>query len=142
MRFAAFALMACLAGCSLTSNPNGGECVRDDQCGDDLCARSGECLGASSLRQVSVKWTVNGANASAASCTVHPSLYVQFDGPDYGDTLRFAPVPCSQGSFFVDKLPKRYMQVELGTEGKNGDVTAIEVAGEAAPGQAQFDLVQ
>ena len=138
MRFAAFALMASLAGCSLTGTGNGGECVRDDQCGDDLCARSGECLSSSNLRQLTVKWTVNGASASASTCTVHPDLFVQFDGPDYGDTLRFAPVPCSQGSFFVDKLPKRYLQVELGVENTTGDVTSIDTG----TGQAQFDLFQ
>jgi hypothetical protein len=137
MRFAVPALLACLSACSLTGTGNGGECVRDDQCGDDLCARSGECLGASNLRQVTVKWTVNGANASAATCAAHPDLYVRFDGPDYGDTLRFAPVPCSQGSFFVDKLPRRYQQVELGLENSTGDVTSIDVT----TAQAQFDLL-
>ncbi len=135
MRFVVPALMACLAACSLTST--GGECVRDDQCGDDMCARSGECLSASSLRQVTVKWTVDGKAASAASCAAHPDLYIQFEGPDYGDTLRYAPVPCSLGSFFVDKLPKRYQQVELGLENSTGDVTSIDVA----TAQAQFDLL-
>jgi hypothetical protein len=135
MRFVVSALMACLAACSLTST--GGECVRDDQCGDDMCARSGECLGASSLRQVTVKWTVDGESASAASCAAHPDLYIQFEGPDYGDILRYAPVPCIQGSFFVDKLPKRYQQVELGLENSTGDVTSIDVT----TAQAQFDLL-
>jgi len=136
MRFAAFALMASLAGCSLTGTGTGGECVRDDQCGDDVCARSGECLSASSVRQVSVKWTIDGAGASVSTCTVHPDLYVEFAGPDYGDTLRFTPVPCSQGSFFVDKLPKRYQHVEVGVEGSTGDVTTID----PASAQATLDL--
>jgi len=138
MRIAALALMAGLVGCSLTSSGNGVECQNDAQCGDDVCARSGECLARSAVRSVTIKWTVNGAAADVSSCGTHPDLYVQFDGADYSDTLRFAPVPCRLGSFFVDKLPKRYVQAELGSEGGAGDVSAIE----AATAQAKFDLFQ
>ena len=137
MRYGALALLAWLAGCSLTSS-SGGECVNDSQCGDDVCARSGECLARSNIRSVTIKWTVNGVAADAASCTAHPDLYLQFDGADYGDTLRFAPVPCREGSFFIDKLPKRYVQVELGSEGGASDVSPID----KATAQAQFDLFQ
>lgn len=138
MRYAALALVACLGGCSLTGS--GSECNTDSQCGDDICARSGECLARSSVRGVTVKWTVNGVEAGASSCTAHPNLYLQFDGADYGDVLRFAPVPCSAGKFFVDKLPKRYVQVEIGVEGSAGagDLTFID----AATAQAQLDLFQ
>lgn len=135
MRYAGLALMACLAGCSLTPG-TGGECVNDSQCGDDVCARGGECLARSSVRSVMVKWTVDGSAASTSTCSAHPDLYLQFDGTDYGDTLRFAPVVCNQGSFFVDKLPKRYQQVELGIDGSTGSVLAID----AKTAQAQFDL--
>jgi hypothetical protein len=139
MRYAALALMACLAGCSLT--PGGSsECNSDSQCGDDVCARSGECLPRSSVRGVTVKWTVNGLAAGASACTAHPNLYLQFDGADYGDTLRFAPVPCVAGSYFIDKLPSRYMQVEIGFQGSAGagDVSSIDIA----TSQAQLDLFQ
>ena len=135
MRFAALALMACLAACSLT--PSGSECNSDSHCGDDVCARSGECLPRSSVRTVTVKWTVNGAAASPLSCTDHPDLYIQFEA-DYGDTFRVAPVPCRAGSYFIDKLPKRYSQVELGADGGIGDLSSIDMA----TAQAQFDLFQ
>lgn len=135
MRYAALALMACLAGCSLTSG-SGGECVNDSQCGDEVCTRGGECMARSSVHSVLVKWTVDGEAASATSCSAHPDLYLQFHGSDYGDTLRFEPVVCSQGQFFVDKLPKRYLQVELGVAGGNGNVLPIDAAS-----QAQFDLL-
>jgi hypothetical protein len=138
MRIAALALMAGLAGCSLTTNGTGGECQNDPQCGEDVCARSGECLARSNIREVTIKWTVSGVAASATSCATHPDLYLQFDGADYGDTLRFAPVPCRLGLFTIDKLPKRYVQVELGSEGGVGDVSSID----AVTAQAQFDLFQ
>lgn len=137
MRFSALVLMACLAGCSLVGTP-GGECVNDSQCGEDVCARGGECTARSNVRAVMVKWTVEGAAADATTCAPHPDLFLQFDGADYGDTLRFAPVTCRQGSYFVDKLPKRYQQVELGIEGTAGHVMAID----AGTAQAQFDLLQ
>jgi hypothetical protein len=138
MRIAAFALMAGLAGCSLPPSEGGSECQTDSQCGDDVCARSGECLVRSTVREVTVKWTVNGAPADESSCASNPDLFLQFDGADYGDVLRFAPVPCRLGSFFIDKLPKRFVQVELGSEGGVGDISAID----AATAQAQFDLSQ
>jgi len=139
MRYAGLALMAALAGCSLTSGTGpDGECVNDSQCGDDVCTRGGECVARANVRAVMVKWTVDGVSASGTSCTAHPDLYLQFKGTDYGDTVRFEPVVCSQGSFFVDKLPKRYQQVELGIQGGTGTVLGID----PASAQAMFDLFQ
>jgi hypothetical protein len=135
MRFAALALAACLGGCSLTAG-SGSECHSNSQCGDDVCALSGECLARSNIHEVVVKWTVNSAAADGVSCSAHPNLFLQFDGTDYGDTLRFAPVACHKGSYIVDRLPKRYVQVELGFEGSTGDVSSID----ATTVQVQFDL--
>ena len=137
MRVALAAVVVCLAGCPMTSTNTSGDCKTDSQCGGGVCARSGECLAASEVRSVVVKWTVKGEPASTATCT-HPDLYVQFDGSDYGDTLGFAPVPCREGTFSVDKLPKRYLQVELGIEGGATDISSID----AASGAAQFDIFQ
>jgi hypothetical protein len=138
MRFAALALMAGLSACSLT--PNGRECYSDSQCGggdgDDSCARSGECIARSGIQDVTVKWTVSGAPATASACVAHPQLFLQFHGADYGDTLRIAPVSCRDGSYVVDKLPKRYVQVELGVDGSTGELSTIDVA----TGQAQLEL--
>jgi hypothetical protein len=130
------ALMACLAACSLT--PSGSECSSDSHCGaDDVCARSGECLAKTAVRAVTVKWTVDSTAADAVSCAAHPDLYLQFESADYGDTFRVAPVPCSAGSYSIDKLPRRYLQVELGVDGGTGDVSPIDLA----TAQAQFDLL-
>jgi hypothetical protein len=137
MRYGALALMACLAGCSLTSSSGGGECVSDSQCGDEVCARGGECTARANVRSVMVRWTVEGAAASVTSCSAHPDLFVRFDGTDYGDTLKFAPVACLEGQFPVDLLPKRYHKVELGVDGSTGNVVSID-----ATGQATFDLLQ
>lgn len=94
-----------------------GTCEVDDDCGGSVCARTGECLSASSLQSVRVTWTVRGQMANATSCAPSPSLYILFGGFDPGDTLGFEPVPCDAGLFFIDKLPARFQSVELGERG-------------------------
>lgn len=141
MRFAALGLTACLltglaglGACGLAAS--GGECHSDVQCGDDVCARSGECMARASVRELTVKWTVNGEAASAATCAASPNLYIQFYGADYGDTLRL-PVSCRDGQLFVAALPKRYVQIELGVDGGTGDLSPIDPSG-----RLQLDLFQ
>jgi hypothetical protein len=138
MRYGVLALMAGLAACLPGCLPQPvSECSNDSQCGDDVCARTGECVARVNVREVTVKWTVNGSAADATSCAA-PDLYLQFEGSEYGDTLRFAPVPCRAGSYTIDKLPKRYVQVELGIAGGPGDVSPID----ATTGRAHLDLLQ
>jgi hypothetical protein len=137
MRIAALVVTACLAGCSLTSGGGGSECQVDPQCGDEVCANSGECMARSSVREYLVRWTVNGVAANEA-CANLPNLFLRFEGTDYGDILPFAPVACSAGQLRLDKLPKRYQQVELGFEGSTGEVSAID----AGSTQVQFDLIR
>ena len=93
-------------------------------------------MARSNVRSVVVKWTIEGAAASVASCASHPELFLRFDGSDYGDTLKFTPVACIEGQFPVDRLPKRYQHVELGFEGSTGTVLPID----ATTAQATFDL--
>jgi hypothetical protein len=114
MRTVGVALLLALAACPSSS---GGECIDDRDCsGGEVCARDEWCTAASSVRQVTVTWTVNGAPATMAACTGHPDLFISFEsGP--GDTLGFSPVPCFAGQYNIDKLPTRYTAVELGVEG-------------------------
>jgi hypothetical protein len=128
MRFAAPALVACLAACSLTSSGSGAECrpIDNSQCGDEVCALSGECLPKANVRAVKVVWTVDGVAADPNSCSAHPDLFLQFDAQDYGDTLRIAPVPCYGGSYLGYNVPARYVRVELGVEGGATSTGRIE----------------
>ncbi|HVK89013.1 MAG TPA: hypothetical protein VM513_33060 [Kofleriaceae bacterium] len=111
---AGLALASLLAGCPSTT---GGECLNDPDCeGSEVCGRDGTCASSSSVRQVTVMWTVNGAPATMTSCAAHPDLFVTFHaGP--GDTLGYAPVPCFTGQFNIDKLPLRFTSAELGVDG-------------------------
>ena len=62
MRLVAVPALAVLAlpGCpSLGSQ--GGECMMDRDCDDQVCARDGTCTDADEVREVTVTWTIRGA---------------------------------------------------------------------------------
>lgn len=120
---APLALLPLLSGCP---SPVDGECMQDPDCdAGEVCGRDGACTSPSSVRPVTITWTVNGAAASMASCAAHPDLYVSYLGNRVGDTLGFAPVPCPIGQFHIDKLPLRFNAVELGVEGRDAATKAI-----------------
>jgi ABC-type Fe3+-citrate transport system substrate-binding protein len=122
-----------LAACGSTSTHS--ECMADTDCGGEVCARDGECLPAAEVRFVKLSWTIRGSAASPTTCAQSPSFYVQFDSLDVNDSFGYSPVPCEQGQFTVDKLPKRYVQAEMGIDDRFLDAQAID-----AMGQATFDL--
>jgi hypothetical protein len=95
----------------------------DDACSPNVCARNGECDPASDIRTLHVVWTVNSMAADATTCAPAPDLELDFIS-DFEDSFGFAPVPCMEGAFTIDRIPTRFTQVELGP---NGD-----------PSQAQF----
>ena len=88
----------------------------DESCGTgNVCARDGECLAAGDVRIIHVAWTVNGQAAGTTSCAQFPNLDITFlgDSSNGTDQFGFAPVPCMEGKFTVDKMPKRYVEVAL-----------------------------
>jgi hypothetical protein len=106
-------VVALLAGCPADdSMPR--ECT-DTSCGGDVCARDGECLPANEVRAVKTTWTIDGMAASMTTCAPIPNLHIYFRST--GDSFGFDPVPCDQGQFFVDKLPLRFDEVDLGADG-------------------------
>jgi hypothetical protein len=105
--------------------------------GDLVCSRTSECLLPSEVHLVRVTWTVRGQPASVTTCTAHPDLYVMFYGVEPNDVFGFAPVPCDAGRFTIDRLPKRFVGVELGVEGGNYKLQRSF----DAQGNAAFDLM-
>ena len=133
MRLVLIAAIALLAGCPVEGE---GDCeVNEDCSGGLVCARDHACVDASQVRAIQVTWTINGAAASAASCEDH-DLYIEFSNGDRADSLGFSPVPCFAGQFSVDRLPRRFDQVELGFN--NG--FDREFASFDADGNATIDL--
>ena len=132
MRALAVLLLLC-AGC-----PGGGsgDCTDDSDCGGtNVCARNAECLPASEVRVVRITWTIRGQPANSALCAQAPDLYLLFAGTQINDTFGYQPVPCEAGLFVVDKLPRRFVSVEIGEENGFSEVAAFD-----AQGNASFDL--
>jgi hypothetical protein len=101
-----------------------------------VCARDGECLPASSVRFIHVNWTLHGQPAGGAICQSSPDLLIEFYSAGNTDQLGYAPVPCAEGKFTVDKLPTWYTRVELGRDSDVGTSAPID----ASTGNATIDL--
>jgi hypothetical protein len=122
-----------LAGCP---SGNDGECKIDSDCGTgNVCTRNTECLPASEVRSARITWTIRGMPASETLCAQTPNFYLLFAGNQLNDTFGYEPVPCKAGLFTIDKLPRRFVSVEIGVENGISEVTAFD-----AQGNASFDL--
>jgi hypothetical protein len=150
MRAVLVMLLASCAGCTQQSTSigpfdpggsiGGAGCRVDADCGSgEVCARVGGCWVADQVRYVFVTWTVNGGPASAAACDQHESLELDFQGSatDAQPHLGFAPVPCAEGKFTVDKMPTVFTYVELGEPRALRQSATID----DASGEAAIDLV-
>jgi hypothetical protein len=111
-------------------------CQADRECSTgELCARTGSCLPASQIHAVHVNWTVRGMAASEAACSPSPDLEIDFRASDSDARFGYAPVPCVEGRFTVDKLPTKYTVVRL-RHGSTWEMAPID----AVTGDAVFDL--
>ncbi|MBP9208474.1 MAG: hypothetical protein KBG28_31185 [Kofleriaceae bacterium] len=112
MRWFTLVPIAALAAC-FPSGPS--SCEDDVDCGgDQVCARSRECLGPTEVRPLVVTWTFAGQD-NAAACAEVDTLGVTFRVPGTVDELGFAPLICAGGRFSIDKLPARFAEAELVT---------------------------
>ena len=89
-----------------------GDCT-DTSCGTEVCSRTGVCLPGEDIHTVKTQWTVNGTPASATSCAALPDLQITFTGG--GGNWGYAPVPCVEGQFTIDKFPIWFDTVQLGS---------------------------
>ncbi len=123
------------------TGPSGGPiygCTKDADCDAKVCARDGSCYLATNIRAVHVTWTVHGDVASATSCAGSRYLQIRFSGSGAaGGSISYAPVPCANGKYTMDKLPIAYTQVELGLEGGETGTTATI---DRTTGDAVIDL--
>jgi len=106
--------------------------------GGQVCARNGQCYAPAVVHAVSVSWTVGGAPADTTVCNPAWHLEITFRGPDttpFSD-LSFAPVPCEEGRFTIDKLPLSYTTVTLGDARSGWRTARID----PATGAATIDL--
>jgi hypothetical protein len=116
----------------------GSGCHSDAECtGGTVCARAGGCTAPADIRAVHINWTVNGKPASTAACDTRQSLEIDFStGSDSNAHLGYAPVPCAEGKFTIDKLPMYFNFVQLGERRSLWRSAAID----AVTGEAALDL--
>jgi hypothetical protein len=112
-------------------------CTSDTQCGSELCARDGECLPANDIYAIHVSWTLQGQAASTTTCANSSSLEIQFTGTNAA-WWGYAPVPCVEGKFSIDKMPTWYTDVDLMRDGETSGGAAGTI--DAQTGILALDL--
>jgi len=100
-----------LAGCPLSTGPSTGECQNDGDCAGNVCGRDDFCYPASELREVKTMWTIRGMTADPITCRGSSDLMIGFTGQTE-ESIAYAPVPCENGQWLMDKLPRTFTAVE------------------------------
>lgn len=114
----ALAVIACLPLLGCFEAVDGGACGSDNDCPGAACTRVGEC--AEQPYALRVSWTIAGQPASATACAGISELELSIIDPSTGTAHTVRPVPCALGSFFYDKLPQSYTDVQLWSFGLSG----------------------
>jgi hypothetical protein len=116
-----------------------GRCQGDSACNSgEVCARSGNCLPASQVFPVHVAWTLRGMPAGPMTCEAAQDLEIGFFTASGDGYLGYAPVPCVEGKFTIDKLPRTYVRVRLGRTHAASEGQAAVIDG--TTGDATVDL--
>ena len=115
-------------------------CHDDSACHDGkVCARTSVCLSPSQVRAIHVSWTVSGKPAGTDSCAAAPNLRIDFNSSTESlAQLAFAPVPCAEGKFSVDKAPISIDHASLVRDGGGGGFGEAKI--DAVTGEASMDL--
>ncbi|CAN5830166.1 hypothetical protein BH11MYX2_BH11MYX2_28930 [soil metagenome] len=89
----------------------------DQECdSDQVCARNGACASPSGLRELYVRWTIDGADPTDTSCNRYGGdLTLTFVNNNQGEDIGFDPVPCNLGQFHIDKMPPSYIGAYIGS---------------------------
>ncbi len=125
-------------GCGPQPINTSGSCTQDSDCGTgNVCARDGGCYLPSQVRSAAVLWTLQHQPASTTTCASSPDLQLDFIDESGRPGCGFAPVPCVEGRFSIDKLPTFYVGAQLGTTSSPG---AVQGSLDPASGQLTLDL--
>jgi len=113
-------------------------CEADTDCpSGDVCARTYECLPPDQVRTVHITWTLEGQPANSSTCASSPDLEIDFNF-NGGGWWGWAPVPCAEGKFTIDKMPTYDADVAIS---EDGDPSTQEYGTlDATTGQVTIDL--
>ena len=127
--------LAGLGGCLLGPV----RCESDADCGDQVCARNGECT--SEIVFVRQRWNVAGQPPTEESCAPHPWLSLTFEDHDIADELVYEPIRCTLGQISFDRMPARYDSVVLRAEDPAGETVSSHRSAIEPPGiMVEVDL--
>lgn len=132
--------MVVLAGCFTDAGSD--TCRSDRDCGDLVCTRVGACASSDGIYALRIEWTVNGQTTDQAGvCASVGELAVTVSDPSTGDDHTVRPVLCTLGSFFYDKLPLSFTDVEVTAYSPGGDTLDIgRASAVGAGGLVRVDL--
>jgi len=119
-------LLAFVGACNLSDE--GEFCDSDFQC-EYQCSRVGECLGASGGREVRLNWTISGVAPTPSNpgpCGPIAAFELRFESKSGRDSAVYFPVPCSLGQAYYDKMPERFVTLELWGKDEFGTTIVIE----------------
>lgn len=120
--------LAGLGGCLLGPV----RCESDADCGNEMCARNGECTR--EIVFVRFSWNVGGRAPTEESCAGHPWLSVTFEDRDIGDELVYTPIRCTLGQITFDRMPGRYDSVVLRADDPAGETVSSHRSAIEPPG--------
>lgn len=122
--------------------PFGQDCQQDTDCdapGVFVCARDLKCRAVEDVRTVHVQWTVNGDAASALTCGPDSGLDLVLDDNTFTHQLEFGPLPCEEGLFTIENLPRFFIRAALGPEAS--DVSKDFPRPISSDGRIGFDVI-
>ncbi len=134
-QFLAMLAVPALAGC-----PGGAACEQDWDCSSGLvCANTHDCVSASEVRRVEVRWTLYGQVPTAASCAPIDRMELTVRDSQTDDTATYSPVPCSIGRFVFNKLPLNFDSAAMSAF-VGGSFAEAEQSAITGDGTASFDF--
>jgi len=138
----ALVLASLLPAAACFSDAGGDTCRTDRDCSGLVCTRVGDCASTDGIYALRIEWTVNGQTTDQAGvCASVGELAVSVSDPTSGDSHTVRPVLCTLGSFFYDKLPLSFTDVEVTAYSPGGDTLDVRQASAVgAGGLVRVDL--
>lgn len=123
------ALSACGDG---NSRGEGSYCSNDDSC-SEICSRLNECITQEEAVEVRLSWTINQVAPTPAApspCGLIDHFEVRFNPVSARDEpAAYAPIPCSLGQALYDRLPGRFVQLQLTALDARQNALDVQVRG-------------